>query len=69
MSCGTCVRWTRRVKKPHEVWRRPTRYGFCRCPSTGPRPYWQAQRPEAVLMTAEVHGEGCAAYREKKARR
>lgn len=59
MSCAGCLRWSRRPVYG-------TRYGFCRWPGLKPAPYWYVERPEAVLMTADIHGEDCAAFREKR---
>lgn len=59
MTCATCIRWQRRDKPG-------SRFGFCKWPGSGPRPYWHLERPEAVLMVHETHGAGCLAYLPKK---
>lgn len=68
MACGACIRW-RRLQRPRLAPRNwSTRYGFCRWPGFGPKPYWQAKHPEGELLVADRHGEACPAFKAKKAR-
>jgi hypothetical protein len=57
--CGACIRW-RKIAKPG------TRFGGCHWPGIGPAPYWKATHPSGDLLTADCHGSGCAAFKEKR---
>lgn len=63
MSCGECLRWRPRSKRPGEYWPRASRYGWCRWPGLGAEPYWVAEHPGGDLMTADESGSSCAAYK------
>lgn len=63
---GTCIRWRPR-QRPFPIPRGwMSRFGGCHAPPAGPAPYWRAERPDAVLMIADCHGEGCLAYKQKR---
>lgn len=64
MSCEVCIRWRRLPSTPRARYRV---FGACAAPLAGPAPYFRVKFGVHVLTYAK-HGEGCAAFKEKKRR-